>query len=157
MQGTKADNPRGTVVSLMADAPSPRAVVIVDAAACPRCAAGRGCGAGAFAGAGRERRVEAEIRGGVRVAEGDTVELALPPARLLSAAWLAYGLPLAGALSAAAASRYFGATDGISALAALTGLVIGTVLARRRLASEDCLHHFVPVIERRVESPATRV
>ncbi len=150
------DNPRGTVIGVIAAGGKPRAVVAVDSAACPRCAAGRGCGAGVFGGAAEQRKVEAEIADGVVVVKGDTVELVLAPERLLTAAWLAYGLPLVGALVTAAAAAIVDVTEVLAALAALAGLVAGGVLARRRLLRDDCLRHFVPIIERRLEAASAR-
>ncbi len=123
-----------------------RAIVRVAAApACARCDAGQGCGAGLF-----RRRHEAEIA--VRVAPGlvlspgDRVRLELAPERLLAAAGLAYGLPLAGLVTGALAAG--GAAPGhelAAVLGALGGLAAGVLLGRRGLLRQERAGRTVPV------------
>lgn len=145
------DNPQGRIQSLRDDDGDMRAVVGVDvAAACPRCAAGRGCGAGLFTDTGRERRLEASVQPGLRLAEGDLVEVALAPDNLLRAALIVYGLPMAGAIIAAILAYALTLGDVGAALAALAGLVAGLLLGRWRLRQQDCLSRFVPTVTRRL-------
>ena len=69
------DNPTGKIQSLIASDGDLRAVVEVDvSAACPRCAAGKGCGAGLFTGSNRKRRVEAIVGDHIPPAIGATRE-----------------------------------------------------------------------------------
>lgn len=149
-------NPRGTVVEVFTDSGQSRAVVAVEAAVCSRCAAGRGCGAGVFSTAAGSRQVQARIAAGVQVAEGDRVELTLAPDRLLDAAWVAYGIPLAGALAGASLAWYLQFSDSNAALAVLAGVLAGGMLAGRRLTRDKCLQHYVPIIERRLAATAAR-
>ena len=128
-----------------------RAVVAVEvAAACPRCAAGKGCGAGLLAGNGGERQVEASVRDGLSLATDDIVEIALAPDNLLRAAIIVYGLPMLGAAIGAVIAFGLSLGDAAAAIAALLGLGCGLAISRWRLQQESCLSRFVPTIERRV-------
>ena len=141
------ENPRGTVIALSSDAPARRArVEVLPGPRCARCAAGRGCGAGLPGDGGRPRYVEARIASGVEVHEGDHVRLALEPESLLRASKLVYGLPLGGALLAAAAAHVAGLADPAAVLAALLGVAGGFGIARRRLQLAGCLQEFTPTI-----------
>lgn len=128
-----------------------RAVVAVEvAAACPRCAAGKGCGAGLLTDSGGERQVEASIRDGLSLATDDIVEIALAPDNLLHAAIIVYGLPMLGAAIGAVIAFGLSLGDAAAAIAALLGLGCGLAISRWRLQQESCLSRFVPTIERRV-------
>lgn len=145
------DNPTGRIVSLVDSDNGARAVVVVEvAAACPRCAAGKGCGAGLLTGDGGERQVEASIRAGLSLATGDIVEISLAPDNLLHAAIIVYGLPMLGAAIGAVIAFGLSLGDAAAAIAALLGLGCGLLISRWRLQQESCLSRFVPTIERRV-------
>lgn len=139
------EQPRGKIISISGNDPERRALVEVDAAAaCARCAEGRGCGAGLGSARPATRRVEATIPAGANVSPGDTVVISLAPQSVLAAAAIVYGWPLAGAV-AGAGFAYLGAYgDTAAALAALGGLVVGGLLVRRRLARTACLRQFTP-------------
>lgn len=148
-------NPKGKIVSLVDSATGMCAVVDVDlAVVCPRCAAGKGCGAGLFGAGSGNRQVEASIRPGLKVAEGDVVEIGLAPDNLLHAAIIVYGLPLLGALVAAGLAYGFSLGDAAAALAALAGLSAGLVAGRWRLSQTSCLQRFVPTVEKRLSGTA---
>ena len=150
------DNPRGTIESLRRDERGVHAIVGVDAAAaCPRCAAGRGCGAGILVGSGARRHVEAVVRPGLELQEGDLVEIELAPDDLLRAALIVYGLPLAGALLGVAIAYALGAKDIAAVTAALAGLVAGLLLGRSRLRQKRCLSRFVPRISKPLAGTST--
>lgn len=126
----------GRVVGLRGgDAPE-RGVVLIavePVPACRRCMEGRGCGAGLmFASGATEIAVPAPP--GLELVPGDAVELRLPAEALLRVALLAYGLPLAGLLLAAAGAALTGAGDLMTVLAAGFGTLAGALAARRRLA-----------------------
>ena len=145
------DNPHGRIESLQSDENGLRAVVGIDvAAACPRCAAGKGCGAGIFVDTGRQRHVEASVRPGLQLSEGDLVEVALAPDNLLRAALIVYGLPMAGAILAAAVAYALALGDVFAAVAALAGLGAGLLLGRWHLGRDECLSRFVPTVARRL-------
>ena len=145
------DNPQGKVESVHSDTHGTRAVVGVDvASACQRCAAGKGCGAGIFTASGKERHVEAAVRPGLQIVEGDFVEMTLAPDNLLRAALIVYGLPMAGAILGAIVAYALSLGDVGAAIAALVGLLGGLTLGRRRLRRQECLSRFVPTIDRRV-------
>ena len=134
---------QGTVVSLETGADGQRAIVEVDMAqACPRCASGKGCGAGL--GLTQSRRVEAHVPAGADLDTGDTVSLSLAPNNVLRAAALVYGLPLASAAAGAGFAYVIGLGDAGAALAALSGLFAGLVVAKRRL--RGCLRDFTPQV-----------
>jgi len=146
------ENPRGKVVSLIDSSDGVRAIVDVEVAAvCPRCAAGKGCGAGLLTGSGSDRQVEATIRSGLDIAEDDVVEIALAPDNLLRAAAIVYGLPMLGAVAAAAVAYAFSLGDAAAAVAALSGLVFGFAVGRWRLRRASCLRRFVPSVEKRLD------
>jgi positive regulator of sigma E activity len=145
------ENPTGRILSLVDGADGARALVkVAAAAACPRCAAGKGCGAGIFAVGDSEREIEASVPVGLTVAVDDVVEISLAPDNVLQAAILVYGLPLSGAILAAAVAYAFSLGDVGAAMAALLGLGGGLAAGRWRLRQPDCLHGFVPSVERRL-------
>ena len=142
------DNPTGRVVSLDDSHSRARAVVEIDAAAaCPRCAAGKGCGAGLLQPGG-PRQIEVEIPDGLIAHVDDRVEVSLAPRNLLQAATTVYGFPLTGGLAGAAFAYAQGLGDTAAAVAALLGLGGGLVASRWRLRREACLRQFIPTIER---------
>ena len=143
------ETPTGTIVSLTERAGDLCAVIEVDAAAaCPRCAAGKGCGAGILGASRATRRVEAVIDPGMHLGEGDRVQLTLAPASVLRAAIVVYGLPLLGALAAAAVAYGLSLGDLGAALAALAGIGAGMLVGRRRLRRAPCLREFMPTAVR---------
>lgn len=147
------DNPSGIIRSLYDQRGRVCAVVAVDAgAACPRCAAGKGCGAGLLAPGGRERLIEAAVRYPGSVAEGDQVELSMHPAHLLSAAFTVYAMPLLGAVAGAVIAYYFAWSDAMAVVAVAGGVVSGFLAGRRRLSRNRCLSTLVPVVERRLQA-----
>ncbi len=145
------ENPQGTVVALLRDGGGHRAVVDVDAlAACPRCAEGRGCGAGIFTAQRGNRRVEASIRPGLEIHEGDLVSIGLEPGNVLQAALIVYGLPLLGAAIATTAAYLFALGDPGAAFAALAGLAAGGYVGYRRLNRQACMMQFTPIVSARI-------
>lgn len=126
----------GRVVGLRdGDSPEKRvALIAVDPVpACRRCMEGRGCGAGLLYAPGATE-IAIPAPSGIDLVAGDVVELRLPAAALLRAASLAYGLPLAGLLLAAAGAALMGAGDVVTVLAAGGGMLAGALAARRRLS-----------------------
>lgn len=147
------DNPTGTIFSLVAGGQGTRALVDVDdGPACPRCAAGKGCGAGLLIGNGRPRRIAATVADNRALAAGDRVELVLATDTVLRAALIVYGLPLLGAVGAAALAYLFALGDAAAALAAIAGLVAGMLVGRWQLHRGSCLQQFVPVVGRRLQT-----
>jgi sigma-E factor negative regulatory protein RseC len=143
------ENIHGTVVTIVRDKRGSRAVVDVDAnVICPRCATGKGCGAGIFGNSGKSRRIEAVLSDSADISEGDDVSLALGSRNLLLAAWIVYGWPLVGGASGALLASVTTQGDAVAAAAALAGLALGAVLARRQLGRKACLTQFVPVARR---------
>ncbi|MDH3275107.1 MAG: SoxR reducing system RseC family protein [Gammaproteobacteria bacterium] len=139
-------------MSLVDSADGVRAVVAVKvAASCPRCASGKGCGAGIFAASGNAAQpVEASVRKGLDLSEGDVVEISLAPDNLLQAAIIVYGLPMLGAIAGATLAYALSLRDSVAAMAALTGMAAGLVVSRWRVRQTSCLRNFVPVVKRRV-------
>ena len=146
-------NPQGTIVEFIRDAGGARAIVEVEtAAACARCASGRGCGAGIMSGRAGSTRIEVSIAPGLELAEGDVVDIELAPGNILRAALLVYGLPLAGAIFGAALAFLNALGDGGAAALAIAGLFAGALVSRSRLESASCLARFTPAVSRRIAS-----
>jgi sigma-E factor negative regulatory protein RseC len=146
------DNPTGTVQTLLGGAEAPRAVVLVDdIVACPRCAAGQGCGAGLLIGATQARRVEVSLAADMPLATGDRVELVLAAGKVLRATLIVYGLPLLGALIAAAVAFLLAWGDTVAVLAAIGGLSAGMLAGRHLLRRGACLQNFVPRVGKRLQ------
>lgn len=113
---------------------------------CARCAAGRGCGAGIGGPDGRPRRVNALIPAKYELEVGDDVRIELAPDRVLAAAFIAYGIPLAGGVVGAAAGYLAGLGDAGAAISALAGLAVGAYLGRARLRQDRSLRRLTPTI-----------
>jgi len=141
------ENPRGTVLSVVGDGPERYAIVEVSPQfRCARCEAGKGCGAGLLGNKRRPRRTEVLIGPTLQVCAGDAVEIELAPRNLLRGAVLVYGLPLAGAVIAAALAWLSGLGDAAAAIAALGGIGAGMLVARRLLRQPACLDELTPSI-----------
>jgi len=138
-----------TVIAISGD----RLTVRVDrAAACSRCAAGRGCGAGLLDSAGRPRVLELDAPLSCRLRPGDTVDLKMRSQDLLRASLLAYGVPLSAVLLTLAALKLTmpGVGDGPSMAAASLSLVTSFVGVRRWLRREPCVERLLPRIDARL-------
>ena len=143
------DTATGTVRAVIAREHGQRAIVDVDvAAACARCAAGKGCGAGLLGGQGRVRQVEAALGPGIEVAAGDRVEIALRPRDLLHAAVVVYVPPLGGGALGAALAYGIAGSDMSTAAATLIGMGLGILASRLYLKRTVCLERYTPAIER---------
>ena len=129
-------------------------VEVARIAACPRCAAGRGCGAGLLSGSAKRAVLEVPLPAGSGLHEGDEVVLTLEPSHLLRAAMLVYGLPLIGIVVALSAGWLLSRplTDGAAILFAIAGLAAGLIGGRWQLNRYACLTHFVPTIEGRTDA-----
>ncbi len=142
-------NPQGRIVSIDGDGGNV-VVEIQPGIACERCASGKGCGAGLLGRSPGERRVSATVAASLDLHRGDDVIVALQPRNLLRAAFIVYGYPLLGAITAAIAASIMNFGDGAAAAVALTGVAGGFGIARLRLRAARCLRDFVPtVVEKR--------
>lgn len=124
-----------------------RATIEVEPAMiCQRCATGKGCGAGLLGGNSGPKTIAVDVAGNNRILTGDAVTLSIAPMRLLYASFLAYGLPLAGALTGLLLGQFFlrPVTDLKGAGLALCGLVGGFLMGQRRLRYASCMQQFVP-------------
>ena len=92
--------------------------------------------------------MEVNVPAGLQVAVDDTVEVSLAPASLLHAAAVVYGIPMLGALVAAAVAYSVSLGDAGAAVASLLGLGAGLVVSRSRLRKAGCLRSFTPSVER---------
>lgn len=113
---------------------------------CERCESGKGCGAGLLGGNTRNKLVSATVAANIDLSDGDVVRISLQPSNILQAAVIVYGYPLAGAVLGAICAYGFGLGDVAAALAALSGIVGGFLIARARLRNERCLQEFTPVV-----------
>jgi sigma-E factor negative regulatory protein RseC len=125
---------------------------VEDGVACARCAAGKGCGAGLLGQSRQSRQLEVSIPPGMTLRTGDQVRLSLQPARVLHAALLAYGLPLAGICIALAAALLFeqSLSDAKAVAYALSGGTAGLLAGRQFLKRDACLQHLLPQVSQRL-------
>lgn len=143
-------DPQGTIVEIIRDHRGIRALVDVEAAAvCSRCASGRGCGAGIFPARQGFRRLNVMLPEDLDFAPGDVVSIELAPGKVLRAALIVYGLPLAGAAAGAALAYALALGDAGAAAFAIGGLLVGALTGRRRLGDDACLARFTPRVARR--------
>lgn len=119
---------------------------------CERCESGKGCGAGLLGRRSGDRRVEASVAENLEVRNGDLVSILLEPRNVLRAAIIVYGYPLSGAVLAAFAAYAVGMGDIAGALAVLSGLVAGILIARIRLQNSRCLRDFTPIVVDRLSA-----
>lgn len=140
---------RGRILSVLPDGTS-ATVQVESAMSCARCAAGKGCGAGVFGSDRGPRQFEAPVVYRSKLRTGDEVQIELAPRSVLRAAWIVYGVPLAGALVAAGVATVADLTDFGSLLAIMAGLVLAGYISRRRLRRSECLRRFTPVITQRL-------
>ena len=118
---------------------------------CARCAAGRGCGAGLFGQRRQPAVIEAKVAAGVTLAPGDRVRLEFLAPELVRAAWLAYGLPLAGLLIGVLIATRLAPGDDVAAVAsAALGLFAGAWYGRRSLLHGGCLGRCVPMVSEKL-------
>jgi sigma-E factor negative regulatory protein RseC len=149
------DRPEGRILSIDTVSRPPRAVVeITSSIQCARCAAGKGCGAGIVADTGGRRRIDAVLAGNLAVRPGDRVTVELAPDRLLGAATVVYGLPLAGAVTGAAGAYVAGLGEPGAAVLVLAGIAGGAAFGRLRLQRAGCLRRFVPIVTGRAKREA---
>lgn len=141
-----------TLATVIAVSPESVLVSVENQAACPRCAAGKGCGAGIFTSNTKERRLQVPLSPDLKVREGDRVRLSLGSSHLLKATFLAYGLPLFGLVAATGTGwLLFGPlSDATAIVFAVAGLLTGVIVGRRHLQRDHCLMHFVPTIAEHV-------
>ena len=78
------------------------------------------------------------------------MRIELSPQQLLRASWLVYGLPLMAAVIATGMAYFFRLDDSYTVLAAVVGLAVGLLVARRQLSSAACLYRFTPTIVARL-------
>jgi sigma-E factor negative regulatory protein RseC len=141
---------QGRIISLSSDELGTRAVVVIEtAAACPRCASGKGCGAALLSGT--TRRVDVLVPEKMSVDQGDIVAISMTSESLLQASLLVYGLPLLAALSGAAIAYGLSLSDAAASLSAVAGLAAGIAFARHRVSRLRCLQRFVPIVTNRVQ------
>lgn len=117
-------------------------------AACASCSGQRCCGAAWFAEHRPPKRVAVAVPAD-GAALGDRFVVGLPSDSVLSAAALAYGLPLAAALGGAIGATALGAGDGGAAAATVAGLALGLLWARRRSGPLAASGRLTPIVLRR--------
>ena len=140
------ESPVGKIVSI---GQGTATVAVERTAACPRCAAGKGCGAGLLSGSRKPALLEVSVPPHASVGEGDEVRLILEPAHLLRASLLVYGLPLAGMVLMLVVGwllvRPLSDPEAIAFAGA--GLATGFLAGRWQLNRRNCLKQFIPKIE----------
>ena len=124
--------------------------VIVDApVSCRRCASGKGCGAGLLATDQDPKQIDIRVPAGMALHAGQHVRLAMAPADLLRAAFLAYGLPLVSMLALVGTAAILGGavSDLAGFVLATIGLAAGFLAGRRILERDAACDQLVPYIE----------
>ena len=145
------DSPVGKIVSIERGSAT---VTVERTAACPRCAAGKGCGAGLLSGGKTSALFEVPLSAASSFREGDEVRLTLEPSHLLRATLLVYGLPLAGIVLMLMAGWFISGplTDAEAIAYAIAGLAAGFFAGHWQLNRHACLKQFVPKIEGRADA-----
>jgi positive regulator of sigma E activity len=151
--------PEAQVISVQ---PGRATVRVASMAACVRCAAGRGCGAAMSFGRRALQDIDVVVPAGLTLHVGERVRLNLAPARILHAAWLVYGMPLAGmvlavAVAAVPAGHVAGTVAGDLTIAvfAAGGLAGGFLRGRRSLRRMACWRQFIPTVLASDDGPGT--
>ncbi len=138
---------------MSADRSCRQVVVEIDSVpVCERCESGKGCGAGVLGQQSGDRRVAATVAEKLDVRNGDLVSIMLEPRHVLRAAIIVYGYPLTGAVSAAFVAYGVSLGDSAAAVAALSGLVAGILIAKIRLRNARCLRDFTPIVVDRLSA-----
>jgi positive regulator of sigma E activity len=146
-------NPQGQIVSMSNDHSHRQVVVeVASVVVCERCESGKGCGAGLLGQVSGDRLVAATVAENLEVRNGDLVSIELAPRNVLRAAVVVYGYPLSGAVLAAFVAYAVELGDIAAALAALSGLVAGILVAKIRLQKTHCLRDFTPVVVDRLSA-----
>lgn len=118
---------------------------------CQACSAQKGCGYGLMntVSSSPGHRIRALI--GEQSERGfqvdDTVEVQIAEEALVSGALWVYIVPLLSMLLMAAAAASFSSSDGLAALFALFGLIVGFIVVRRRFISNKSDSHYQPVVK----------
>ena len=105
--------------------------------ACKSCSKDDGCGMSMLGGLTATQGMKMELNPGVAQV-GDTLELGCSQDGLVKAAFIAYAPPALGLVLGASAAALNGGGDGVQALGALGGLMIG-LLCTRGLAAKSRL------------------
>jgi positive regulator of sigma E activity len=109
------------------------------------------------------RDLDVVVPAGLTLHVGERVRLNLAPARILQAAWLVYGMPLAGMVLAVAVAAFVAAPAGTVAgdltiaVFASGGLAGGFLWGRRSLRRMACWRQFIPSVLARDDEPGTTV
>lgn len=147
-------DPRGRVISVSGAAESRRALVEVNSGLqCERCAQGKGCGAGLLGGTPGSKRIDALVRAGLSLTEGDEVRIQLAPGNVLRASLMVYGTPLLFAVGAAIIAYFAGLGDLLASMASVAGLLSGVQVARFRLKKSHCMRSLTPTVVEQIVSP----
>jgi positive regulator of sigma E activity len=111
------------------------------------------------------RDIDVVVPAGLTLHVGERVRLNLAPARILQAAWLVYGMPLAGMVLAVAVAAFVAAPAGTAAGAvagdltiavfASGGLAGGFLWGRRCLRRTACWRQFIPSVLASDDEPGT--
>jgi sigma-E factor negative regulatory protein RseC len=107
-------------------------------AACPACAAGKGCGAGVFGRLWQRKAVQVKLQSPTDAQPGDVVVVGIPESLFLGLVMRLYLRPLLMGLAGAVAGNYLaarmtnlpGIIDGLSLLLAFAGVGLGLAWIR---------------------------
>lgn len=101
---------------------------------CGSCAAQKGCGQGLMNKATDGRRNQLRVLLGSQSADAfhldDEVEISIPERALITGAMMVYLLPLLSMIAGMALASQYASSDGVAAVGALLGFVLGMVLVR---------------------------
>lgn len=122
--------------------------------ACGKCAAQKGCGHSMLAKLGQKRIEVAVQRNGHTLAVDDDVLIGVPDNVVLNSSLLLYGLPLLFMLLIAGLADSAGLGEGLTALAAMTGMLLGFWLVSR-YSQRQVLGDFQPTVLRKLAAPQT--
>lgn len=98
--------------------------------ACSQCSVSSGCGTSVLSQWFGRRSSRIRVPNQFALKQGDTVKVGVSDQALLKAAFLAYLVPLLAMIVASMLAAGAGASDGVTALFAVAGLVVGLLTLR---------------------------
>ena len=123
--------------------------------ACGSCSANNGCGTSLLAKVVGRKFSRFQADNSVNAHVGDTVVVAIPEDAMLKGSMVMYLVPILGMIFIALLADFLLASmtpyrDLVIALAAVTGLISGSILAKRYFASQAAANLFAPVVLRKI-------
>jgi len=123
--------------------------------ACGSCSAKKGCGTSLLSQVVGRKFSRFQAENSINANVGDTVVVAIPEDALFKGSMVMYLIPILGMIAVALLADYLLASaapyrDLMIAMAAVAGLVSGSIIAKRYFASQKAMHLYAPVVLRKI-------